>query len=69
MPFNTYQFQTIPNKLGSVGIAWHHQYIEYQCQYNSSIIMVLSQFSSDCFLSVWYSPDADSGNFQNTFHA
>ncbi len=96
VPNNTYQFQTIPNKLcigqyglasvgigwyqlvsvgiswyhlGSLGITWYQQYIEYLCQYNSSIIIVSFKYGSDGFLSVWYNHSTNSVNFQNTFDA
>jgi len=46
---NTYQFLTIPDK---PGIGWYRQSFKYCCQYNSSIVKVLSWYGSDGFLSV-----------------
>ncbi len=40
--------------LVSVGIVWYQQCIKYSSQYNFSIIVVSSRYSSDGFLSVWY---------------
>ncbi len=54
--------------LVSVGIAWYQHYIKYHHQYDSSIIIVLSQYSSDSFISVWYNHSTDSGYFQKTFN-
>jgi hypothetical protein len=39
------------------------------CQYDSSIIMVLSWCVSDGLLSFWYHYGTDSGNFHKTFDA
>jgi hypothetical protein len=61
---NTKKYLT---NLVSVGIAWYRQSIKYCCQYNSSIAKVLSQYSSDGFLSVWYDCGTDSGDFHKTF--
>jgi hypothetical protein len=50
-----------------VCIDWYQQYIEYHRQYNSSIIMVLSQYGSDGFLTVWYRNGTDSGYLHKIF--
>jgi hypothetical protein len=36
---------------------------------SSSITMVPSKYGNDGFVSMWYSDDTDSGNFQKTFDA
>jgi hypothetical protein len=61
-----YQFQTIPDKLG---IGWYQQYIKYHHQYNTSINMVLLQYSTEGFVSVWYHHSTDSGDFKKTVEA
>ncbi len=30
-----------------VGISWYQQYIKYQCQYDTGIVMVASQYGTD----------------------
>ncbi len=73
---NTYQFLTITNNtwqtwcwLVSSGIAWYQQSIKYHSQYDSSIVKVSSQYSSDGFLSVLYHHSTNSGDFHKTFDA
>ncbi len=73
---NTYQFLTITNNtlqtwywLVSSGIARYQQSIKYHSQYDSSIVKVSSQYSSDGFLSVLYHHNTNSGDFHKTFDA
>jgi hypothetical protein len=66
VPNNTKQYLT---NLESVGITWYQQSIKYHRQYDSSIMKVLSRYSSDGFLSIWYHYGTDSGDFHKTFDA
>jgi hypothetical protein len=67
IPNNTRQYLT---NLVLVGFAWHLQSIKEHSQYNSSIVKVSSQYSSEgFFLSVWYHHGADYGDFHKTFDA
>jgi hypothetical protein len=43
-----------------IAIIWYHQYIKYYCQYNTSLIVVSSQYRTDGFVSVRYHHDTDS---------
>jgi hypothetical protein len=55
--------------LVSAVIVRYQQYIKYHPQFKTSIAMVLTQHSTDGFVSIWYHHSTDSGNFQKTFDA
>ncbi len=76
IPNNTKQNKTILNNskqyltnLETVGIIWYHQYIKYDCQYDTSIILVPSRYGTGGFVSLWYHHNTDSGNCQKNFYA
>ncbi len=55
--------------LVSAVIVWYQQYIKYHPQFKTSIAMVLTQHSTDGFVSIWYQHSTDSGNFQKILDA
>jgi len=76
IPNNTKQNKTILNNskqyltnLETIGIIWYHQYIKYDCQYDTSIILVPSRYGTGGFVSLWYHHNTVSANCQKNLYA